>query len=133
MILGSLVAMMAVSGHAATAKQKICLQAEGEWAAWINSMPGPGKAGLGTLIVTGKVTAPTAGFRAILRAGRMDPKKTRVRSVELVVVPPKGMNGQVMTEIDVRLDARETVKLEGVQVMCGGKAIKWISPVEIVN
>src|ERR671917_180529 len=58
------------------------------WAAWVNAMPGPNARP--TLIVTGKATVPTGGYRFEWRDMRVMESYPVQIAVELDAIPPAG-------------------------------------------
>lgn len=99
-----------------------------DFAAWVNAMPGPGRRP--TLIVTGKVTTPTGGYRVLftdLRVAESNPVQV---TAELAAVPPDGMASQAVMTHEVRGSWPITPPVGSVTVRCGVKTLARISPVE---
>lgn len=101
-----------------------------DWAAWINAMPGP-PGSRPTLIVTGKVTVPTGGYRLALR---LDPAVMESYppqySVWLDAVPPDGAATQALVTHEVRGQWPATPPVGAVHIRCGGSALTTIGTVE---
>ncbi len=101
------------------------------WAAWINAMPGPNARP--KLIVTGKVTVPTGGYRidwADMRVAESYPVQI---FADLRVVPPSGMATQVITAHDVRGEWPIDPPVGSFTVRCGNRVLARISPVETAH
>ncbi len=102
-----------------------------DWAAWINAMPGPGARP--TLIVTGRVTVPTGGYRigwADMRVAESYPVQI---FADLRVVPPSGMATQAVTTHDVRGTWPMDQPVGAFTVRCGNRVLARISPVETAH
>lgn len=99
-----------------------------DWAAWINAMPGPDARP--TLIVTGKVTVPTGGYRFVWRDMRVMESYPVQIAVELEAVPPAGGATRAIVTHDVRGQWPMNPPVGSVTVRCGGQALARISPVE---
>lgn len=99
----------------------------GDWRAWINAMPGPNARP--TLIVTGKVTAPTAGYHfAWGDPAIMESYPVQV-ALHLNAHPPAGPAAQVVTTYDVRGEWPMSPPVGSVTVRCGDMVLASISPV----
>lgn len=102
-----------------------------DWRAWINAMPGPNAQP--TLIVTGKVTAPTAGYHfAWGDPVVMESYPVQV-ALELRAHPPAGPAAQVVTTYDVRGQWPMSPPVGSVTVRCGDMVLARISPVETAH
>ncbi len=99
-----------------------------DWAAWVNAMPGPNAQP--TLIVTGKVTVPTGGYRFAWRDMRVMESYPVQVSVELDVIPPIGGATEAIVTHDVRGQWPMSPPVGSVTVRCGGQTLAAISPVE---
>ena len=102
-----------------------------DWTAWINAMPGPGARP--TLIVTGKVTVPTGGYRvewADFRVAESYP--VRVFG-DLRVIPPSGGAIQAVVTHDVRGEWPMAQPVGSVTIRCGNRVLARISPVETAH
>ena len=98
-----------------------------EWAAWVNAMPGPDRP---TLIVTGKVTVPTGGWRLTLEAGPIQESYPAVQRVELRATPPSGAATQALVTHEVRGEFGYNQEIGAVAVRCGSRALATISSIE---
>ncbi|HVM22127.1 MAG TPA: hypothetical protein VM308_02350 [Sphingomicrobium sp.] len=99
-----------------------------EWAAWVNAMPGP--AARRTLIVTGKVTVPTGGYRidwADMRVAKSHPVQI---FAELRATPPAGPATDAITTHEVRGEWPMDPPVGSVTIACGGRTLARIAPVE---
>lgn len=100
-----------------------------DWAAWVNAMPGPGPNGQ-HLIVTGKVTVPTGGYRVSLEPGPVREIHPPVQEVILNVVPPSGAATQAIVEHEVRTSVPALPSYGAVIVRCGRDTVATIENVE---
>lgn len=91
-------------------------------------MPGPGARP--TLIVTGKVTAPTGGYRFAWRDMRVMESHPIQVSVELQPLPPSGQATQALVTHDVRGEWPMSPPVGSVTIRCGNQTLAAISPVE---
>lgn len=99
-----------------------------DWAAWINAMPGPGARP--TLIVTGKVTVPTGGYRIEWRDFRVAESYPVQVFGELRVIPPPHGAIEVVVTHDVRGEWPLAEPVGSVTISCGDRVLARISPVE---
>ena len=102
-----------------------------DWAAWVNAMPGPGARP--SLIVTGKVTVASGGYRiewADMRIAESYPVQI---FADLRVLPPAGMAAQVVTTHDVRGQWPTEPPVGSFTVRCGDQVLARISPVETAH
>lgn len=99
-----------------------------DWAAWVNAMPGPNAQP--TLIVTGKVTVPTGGYRFAWRDLRVMESYPVQVSVELEPIPPAGPATQALVTHDVRGQWPMNPPVGSITIRCGGQTLAVISPVE---
>lgn len=120
------------AGGSATPPSSDCpIIGSSDWAAWINAMPGPNARP--KLIVTGKVTVPTGGYRidwADMRVAESYPVQI---FADLRVVPPSGMATQVITTHDVRGEWPMDQPVGSFTVRCGSRVLARISPVETAH
>ena len=102
-----------------------------DWAAWVNAMPGPTGP---SLIVIGKVTTPTGGYRV-----EFDPMVISHRSypVQIVatlrVTPPAGPATQAVVTHDVRGQWPQSGPVGAVDIVCAGQLLARISPVQTAS
>jgi hypothetical protein len=94
-------------------------------------MPGPGATP--ALIVTGKVTVPTGGFRFAWRDMRVMESYPVQVAVELVPIAPAGPATQAFVTHQVRGEWPVTPPVGSLTIRCGGKIVAAISPVETAH
>lgn len=122
-------AAVPASGPAASGPCPIA--GSGNWAAWINAMPGPNARP--TLIVTGKVTVPTGGYSwqwADMRVMESHPVQV---VADLRVIPPAGGATQAIVTHDVRGEWPMSPPVGSVTVTCGNQTLARIAPVETAH
>lgn len=105
--------------------------ASSDWAAWVNAMPGP--SARPSLIVTGKVTVPTGGYRVEWGDVRVAESYPVQVFAELRLIPPSGPADQVVTTHDVRGQWPMSPPVGSVTVRCGNRVLARISPVETAH
>jgi hypothetical protein len=128
MALGS---CAAVPPQQAPGAAKCAITASSDWAAWVNAMPGPNAKP--TLIVTGKVTIPTGGYRFEWRDMRaMESYPVQV-AVELEAIPPANGATQAVVTQEVRGQWPIDPPVGSLTVRCGGTVLARISPVETAH
>ena len=98
------------------------------WSAWVNSMPGPNAQP--SLIVTGRVTVPTGGYRFAWRDMRVMESYPVQIVVELEAIPPYGAATQAVVTQEVRGQWPMNSPVGSVTIECGGRALARISPVQ---
>ncbi len=101
------------------------------WAAWVNAMPGPNARP--TLIVTGKVTVPTGGYRFAWRDMRVMESYPVQVVAELEAIPPVGGATEAIVTHDVRGQWPMSPPVGSVTISCGGRTLATISPVETAH
>ena len=97
----------------------------------MNAMPGPGARP--TLIVTGKVTVPTGGYRFTWGDTRVMESYPIQVAAELQPIAPAGPATQALVTHDVRGEFPATPPVGSVTVRCGGSVLAAISPVETAH
>ena len=102
-----------------------------DWAAWVNAMPGPNAKP--TLIVTGKVTVPTGGYRFAWRDMRVMESYPVQVAVDLQAIPPAGPATQAIVTHDVRGEWPIAPPVGSVTVRCGDRVLARIAPVETAH
>ncbi len=102
-----------------------------DWAAWVNAMPGPDARP--TLIVTGKVTVPTGGYRFAWRDMRVMESYPVQIAVELAAIPPAGGATEALVTHDVRGQWPVDPPVGSVTVRCGDMVLTRIAPVETAH
>lgn len=101
------------------------------WAAWVNAMPGPNARP--TLIVTGKVTAPTGGYRFAWRDMRVMESYPVQVAVELEAIPPTGGATEALVTHDIRGQWPIDPPVGSLTIRCGGRPLAQIAPVETAH
>lgn len=99
-----------------------------DWHAHVDAMPGPGNNP--RLIVSGKVTVPTGGYKLALRMGAVAESYPVQVTVHLDAVPPKGMATQALETREVRGSWRSEERVGSVTVRCGRKMLAQLSNIE---
>ena len=102
-----------------------------DWAAWVNAMPGPNARP--TLIVTGKVTVPTGGYRFEWRDMRVMESYPVQVAVELEAIPPAGGATEALVTHDVRGEWPISPPVGSLTVHCGDRVLARIAPVETAH
>ena len=105
-----------------------CPVASSDWNAWVNAMPGPGSSP--KLIITGQVTAPTGGYSFGWSDFRVAESYPVQVFVNLTATPPAGPATQALVTQQVRGEWPLSPPIGSVTILCGGKALARISPVE---
>jgi hypothetical protein len=91
-------------------------------------MPGPNAHP--TLIITGKVTVPTGGYRFEWRDMRVMESYPVQVAVDLEAIAPAGSATQAVVTQDVRGQWPIAPPVGAVSISCGGRVLARISPVE---
>jgi hypothetical protein len=94
-------------------------------------MPGPNARP--TLIVTGKVTVPTGGYRFAWRDMRVMESYPVQVAVDLQAIPPAGAATQAIVTHDVRGEWPMSPPVGSVTVHCGRRVLARIAPVETAH
>lgn len=102
-----------------------------EWAAWVNAMPGPNARP--SLIVTGKVTVPTGGYRFAWRDMRVMESYPVQVVAELQAIPPTGPATQAVVTHDVRGEWPIEPPVGALTVRCSDMVLARIAPVATAN
>ena len=101
------------------------------WGAWVNAMPGPDARP--TLIVTGRVTVPTGGYRFAWRDMRVMQSYPVQVALELDAIPPAGPATQALVTHDVRGQWPIDPPVGSLTVRCGDRLLARIAPVETAH
>ena len=99
-----------------------------DWSAWVDAMPGPDARP--KLVVAGKVTVPTGGYRfewADMRVMESYPVQV---AVELRAVAPSGPASQAAVTQEVRNSWPIDPPVGALTVRCGDRVLARIAPVE---
>ena len=99
----------------------------GEWAAWVDAMPGPNSRP--RLMVSGKVRVPTGGYRAFFAEMRVAECYPVQIFLDLAVTPPSGPATQAITTIDVRGEWPIAPPVGSVAIRCGQQVIGRIDEI----
>ena len=102
-----------------------------DWAAWVNAMPGPNARP--TLIVSGKATVPTGGYRFAWRDMRVMESYPVQVAVDLQAIPPAGPATQAVVTHEVRGEWPISPPVGSVTVHCGDRVLARIAPVETTH
>lgn len=98
------------------------------WHAHVNAMPGPDARP--KLIVTGRVTVPTGGYKVSLRMGQVAESFPVQITVYLDAIPPSGPATQALRTHAVRGSWPSEQQVGAVTIRCGNRSLARISPVE---
>ncbi len=101
------------------------------WHAHVDAMPGPNDNP--RLIVSGRVTVPTGGYRVSLRMGQVAESYPVQVTVYLDATPPSGMATQALVTHDVRGSWRSEERVGSVTIRCGSGVLARIDNVETVH
>lgn len=112
----------------AEAKGKCPIVRSSDWHAHVDAMPGPNDNP--RLIVTGRVTVPTGGYRLDLRMGPVAESYPVQMTVYLDAVPPGGPATQALVTREVRGSWRSEQRVGSVTVRCNGEVIARLSNIE---
>lgn len=99
-----------------------------DWTAWVSAMPGPNARP--KLIVTGKITVPSGGYRWDWGDVRVMESYPVQVAADLRVTPPAGGATQAIVTHDVRGEWPMSPPVGSVTVTCGDRALATIAPVE---
>jgi hypothetical protein len=99
----------------------------GGWRAWVNRMPGPDRP---KLWVTGRVTAPTGGYRVWLELGPVQEIHPPIQQVLVRAQPPSGPATQSIVTHDVSASFEAMPEYGAVTIRCGSQVLADIRPVE---
>ena len=97
------------------------------WQAHVDAMPGPNDNP--RLIVSGRITVPTGGYRVALRMGQVAESYPVQVTVYLDATPPAGMATQALVTHDVRGSWASEERVGSVTVRCGSRVLARIDNV----
>ena len=117
--------------RAAIGPRECGVTASSDWAAWVNAMPGPNAKP--TLIVTGKITVPTGGYRFEWRDVRVMESYPVQVAVELEAIRPTDAATQAVVTRQVRGEWPIDPPVGSLTVHCGDTVLARISPVETAH
>ena len=129
--LGSCAQVPATAPQGPVGSMECGIIGSSDWAAWVNAMPGPNARP--TLIVTGKVTVPTGGYRFAWRDMRVMESYPVQVAVDLQSVPPAGPATQAVVTHDVRGEWPIDPPVGAMTIRCGDMVLVRISPVETAH
>jgi hypothetical protein len=98
------------------------------WSAWVDAMPGP--MNRPRLVVTGKVTVPTGGWRFAWRDVRIMESHPVQVSVDLQPIEPTGMVTEALVTHDINFEWPVPPPVGSVTIRCGGRVLAQIAPVD---
>lgn len=98
------------------------------WHAHVDALPGPNARP--RLVVSGKVTVPTGGYKVALRMGQVAESYPVQVTVYLDATAPSGMASQAVVTHEVRGSWPSEERVGSVTVRCGGKALARLSNIE---
>ena len=101
------------------------------WQAHVDAMPGPNANP--QLIVSGKVTVPTGGYKLSLRMGAVAESYPVQITVHLDAVPPSGMATQAIETREVRGSWPSEQRVGAVTVRCGSRVLARLSNIETAH
>ena len=101
-----------------------------DWAAWVNAMPTVPPSKTALLMVKGKVTVPTGGYRIEWGDFRVAESYPVQIFADLRVIPPAGGATQAVTTLDVRGGWPMDPPVGSLTIRCGGRVLARIAPVE---
>ncbi len=102
-----------------------------DWRAHVDAMPGPNDNP--RLIVSGKVTAPTGGYRLVLRMGQVAESYPVQVTVYLDATPPAGPATQALEAREVRGSWRSEERVGSVTVRCGSRVLARLANIETAS
>ncbi len=129
--LGSCAPVPAAAPQGPVGSMECGIIGSSDWAAWVNAMPGPNARP--TLIVTGKVTVPTGGYRFAWRDMRVMESYPVQVAVELDAIPPTGGATEALVTHDVRGQWPIDPPVGSLTVRCGDMVLVRIAPVETAH
>ena len=137
--LGAFVALLSPAACSATppagarAPGDCPIIASSDWAAWINVMPSVPPRTTGVLIVKGRVTVPTGGYRIEWGDFRVAESYPVQIFADLRVIPPAGGATQAVVTHEVTGDWPMNPPVGSLTIRCGERVIAHIAPVEAAH
>ena len=107
------------------------ITASSDWHAWVNAMPGPGAKP--TLIVVGKVTVPTGGYRFDWGDWRVMESYPVQVAGELIAIPPAEGATQAVVTQEVRGSFPIDPPVGSLAIRCGERELVRIAPGETAH
>lgn len=102
-----------------------------DWRAHVDAMPGPNDNP--RLIVSGKITVPTSGYKLALRMGPVAESYPVQVTVYLDAIPPSGPATQALERRQVRGTWRSEERVGSVAIRCGSRMLARIGNVETAH
>ncbi len=102
-----------------------------DWQAHVNAMPGPNDNP--RLIVVGKVTVPTGGYKLALRMGPIAESYPVQVTVYIDAIPPSGPATQALETRDVRGSWPSEQRVGSVTIRCGSRVLARLSNIETAH
>jgi hypothetical protein len=99
-----------------------------DWQAHVDAMPGPSDNP--RLIVGGKITVPTGGYKLGLRLGAVAESYPVQVTIYLDAVPPSGPATQAIETREVRGSWRSEERVGSVTVRCASRVLARLSDIE---
>ena len=129
LMIGSL-ACSAAPRAAASGPAECPIARSSDWSAWINAMPSVPSRKTALLMVKGKVTVPTGGYRIEWGDFRVAESYPVQIFADLRVIPPAGPATQAIVTHDVRGGWPMNPPVGSITVRCGDRVLARIAPVE---
>lgn len=107
-----------------------CYGSTRDWRAWVDAMPGPERPGL---IVTGTVTTPTGGHGTALTLGPATRSDPPVQFVNLELRALSDIATTAVTTVEVRARFPALPRYGAVVILCNGREVGRVSPVETAH
>lgn len=102
-----------------------------DWGAHVDAMPGPNDNP--RLIVSGKVTVPTGGYKLALRMGQVAESYPVQVTVYLDATPPSGPATQALETREVRGSWRSEERVGSLTIRCGGRVLARLANIETAS
>ncbi|MDP9423767.1 MAG: hypothetical protein M3Q19_13220 [Pseudomonadota bacterium] len=102
-----------------------------DWHAHVDAMPGPNDNP--RLIVSGKVTVATGGYKLALRMGQVAESYPVQVTVYLDAVPPAGPTAQALETREVRGAWRSEERVGSLTVRCGRRILVRLANIETAS
>lgn len=119
-------------GPKAVAPNRDCpVVGSSDWMAHVDAMPGPNDNP--RLIVSGKVTVPTGGYRVALRMGQVAESYPVQVTVHLDAQPPAGPATQALVTHDVRGSWPSEERVGSVTIRCGKRVLARLDGIETAH
>ena len=131
LFLASLMALASCAATGPPVRARVCpILTSSGWTAWVNALPSTGGTGP-TLMVVGKVTVPTGGWRFEWTDARVMESYPVQVAMDLQAIAPAGGAIQAVMTQEVRFSMPLQPPVGSVTVRCGDRVLARIAPVEI--